>query len=137
MAEYYKTRTEKKSNIVSKPGIGKRTDCRFLVPNARIQLHKRMFLGFKKKIDYKVSVVNLSINGFQALSTEALCPNDEFDIILKVPKFSGTMPVRAKVIWCKLYKIKYNEPYYRIGFKFSKLTDEVKNQLKQLEPITG
>lgn len=96
-----------------------------------------MFLGFRKKINYKVSVVNLSINGFQALCTEALCPNDEFDIILKIPKFSNAMTVRAKVIWCKLYKIKHNEPYYRIGFQFLKLTNEVKQRLKQMESTTG
>lgn len=137
MSEYYKTRTQKKSDVVSKQGIGKRTDSRFLVPKAKIQLHKRIFLGLKKKLNYKVSIVNLSVNGLQVLSTEALCPNDEFNIILKIPKLTNTMTVRAKVIWCKLYKIKYNESYYRIGFKFLKLSPEIKNQLRQLESKTG
>ncbi len=131
MSNYYKTK--KKTSIVSKSGIGQRADNRFLAPNSLITLHKRNFLGLQKKMDYKISIVNLSIKGLQVLTTEPLIPGDQYNVTLSILRFPDPMTMRAKVIWSNLFKKEINENYYRAGFKFIKLSEEIKDNLIQLD----
>ncbi len=131
MSEYYKTKN--KTSVVSKSGIGKRADNRFLVPNSRITLYKRNFLGLQKKMDYKISIVNLSKKGLQVLTTESLIPGDLYNITLSLPQFPSSMTIKAKVIWSNLFKKELDGNYYRVGFKFIKLSQDIETNLEQVD----
>ena len=79
---------EKAINPISnKPPIGQRNDNRFQVVNLRVALNKSSFFSSKSK--HKASLVNLSINGLQILTTETLKPGNKYNVYLFVPSLDG------------------------------------------------
>ncbi len=96
-------------------------------------LNKLNFFGSKSKVGHKASLVNISINGLQVLSPEPLKEGATYNINLFAPSLSGTTNIKAKAMWCKIFKKDYTGSYYRVGFKFIKMDKGAENNLKKLE----
>ena len=79
------------------------------------------------------SLVNLSKSGLQLMISETLKAEDSYQINLYIPGFINPLIMKAKVVWCRPYKKFYDKTYYRAGFQFVKLTQEVRSTLKKLE----
>ncbi len=134
MSEYYKT--QKNAPTAPKTPIGQRTSIRFPITKAQINLSQRRLWGLLKDRAQTASLVNLSINGLQALITEPLNPGDTYNTHLFIPGFSNSMNMKTKVIWCKFFRKELNKTYYRVGFKFIKLSRKIENNLKKLESVS-
>lgn len=113
--------------------VGKRKDNRFSIHSTPLDLRQRKLLGLRKQ-ECKAALVNISEKGLQALSKVSLEMGELYDIDFFVPGANVTLNMRAKVVWSKFYKENTGRAYYRVGFKFIKLSGEVKQQLKKLNP---
>jgi hypothetical protein len=113
--------------------LGKRSHSRFEVANSIIVLSKSRLLGKKQQLSRNTSLVNLSIKGLQIITAAQLDPGEKYNINLFAPGLSCSMDIKAKVVWCKQSEKKAAEPYYRIGFKFMDMKEEVENTLNELE----
>jgi hypothetical protein len=128
---------EKAINPIShKPPIEQRNDNRFQVANSRIVLNRSNFFSSKSNMPHKASLVNLSISGMQILTTEKLEPGSKFNITLFAPSLAGSMNIKAKVIWSKIFRKEFTDTYYRVGFKFLKTNKEIEDNLKKLESFS-
>ncbi len=122
--------------ILHKPPIGQRNDNRFQVVNLRIALNKSSFFSSKSKVPHKASLVNLSINGLQILTTKTLKIGNKYNVDLFAPSLAGPMNIKAKVIWSKIFRREFTDTYYRVGFKFIKTDKEIEDNLKKLESFS-
>jgi c-di-GMP-binding flagellar brake protein YcgR len=122
--------------IPHKTPIGQRNDNRFQVTNSKIALNKSSFFSSKSKVPHKTSLVNLSINGLQILTTEILKPGSKYNITLFAPSLAGSMNIKAKAIWSKIFRKEFTVTYYRVGFKFINTNKEIEDDLKKLESFS-
>ncbi|MFO7558789.1 MAG: PilZ domain-containing protein [Desulfobacterales bacterium] len=113
--------------------VGKRKANRFSLHSTPLTLCRRKLLGLRKQ-EYKTALVNISEKGLQALSKVSLEMGELYDIDFFVPGANVTLNMRAKVVWTNFYRENTGRAYYRVGFKFVKLSEEVKQQLKKLNP---
>ncbi|MFP4039548.1 MAG: PilZ domain-containing protein [Desulfosudaceae bacterium] len=135
MSEYYKTCEAEPQSRQSKasPLVDMRQTRRFQLKNTRITLRKTGMLKFFQNAKNQASLVNLSKNGLQLLITETLKSNENYQINLYAPGFMNPLIMKARVIWCKPYKEFFDRTYYRVGFRFVKLDNEVAHHLRRLE----
>ena len=122
--------------ISHKPPIGQRNNNRFQVADSRIALNKSSFFSSKSKVPHKASLVNLSIGGLQILTTEILKPGNKYNITLSAPSIAGSMNIKTKVIWSKIFRKEFTVTYYRVGFKFIEANKEIEDDLKKLESFS-
>jgi hypothetical protein len=128
---------EKAINLISqKPALGRRNDNRFQVANSRIALNKSSFFSSKSKVPHKASLVNLCIGGLQIQTTEIFKPGYKYNITLFAPSLAGSMNIKAKVIWSKIFRKEFTGTYYRVGFKFINTNKEIEDDLKKLESFS-
>ena len=128
---------EKAINPIShKPPIGARNYNRFQVAKTIIALNKSSFFSLKSKVPHKVSLVNLSVNGLQILTTEIIKPGNKYNITLFAPSLADSININAKVIWSKIFRKEFTSTYYRVGFKFINTNKEIEDNLKKLESIS-
>ncbi|MEW6076795.1 MAG: PilZ domain-containing protein [Thermodesulfobacteriota bacterium] len=132
--EYYKTRPVQVETTVKQP-TGLRRSNRFQVTNASIKLRKSGMLQYLLNSNNHASLVNLSISGIQLMITQALKAEDNYQINLYTPAFINPVIMKAKVVWCRPYKKFFDKTYYRAGFQFVKISQEVTCELKRLEDI--
>ncbi len=133
MSEYYKTRAVKAEVAVKQP-TGMRKSNRFQLTNASIKLRKAGMLRFFLN-NNNASLVNLSISGIQLMISETLKSDDNYQINLYLPASINPLIMKAKVVWCRPYKKFFDRTYYRAGFQFVKLNQEVAGELKRLEEL--
>ncbi len=133
MSDYYKTSEAKTPAAGSQP-VGMRRERRFPLRNASIKLRKTGMLKYLMlNTNNQASLVNLSQSGLQLMISETLKKEDNYQINLYIQGFIDPLIIKAKVVWCRPYKKFYDKTYYRAGFQFFKLSDEVVANLKKLE----
>ncbi len=134
MSEFYKTREKVNKQPSKSEPVGMRRTRRFPVRNATLKLRKTGMLKFiLLHTGNDASLVNLSKSGLQLMISETLKANDNYQINLYIPGFINPLIMKAQVMWCRPYKKFYDKTYYRAGFKFVKLNQEVEGTLKKLE----
>lgn len=134
MSEYYKTREVIKAEPAKAQPVGMRKSRRFPLRNASIKLRKSGMLKYLMlNTNNDASLVNLSKCGLQLMISETLKADDSYQINLYVPGFINPLIMKARVMWCRPYKKFYDKTYYRAGFQFVKLSQEVTTNLKKLE----
>ncbi len=136
MSDYYKTRETKIKADEKKP-IGMREEYRFQLEDTSIKLRKTGMLSFFQNGDNQASLVNLSKSGLQLMLTETLKKNDNYQINLYAPGCINPLIMKARVIWCRPYKKFFDKTYYRVGFRFVKINEEVVKGLKKLEQLAS
>ena len=113
--------------------IDKRRDSRFQLINLIIALNKLNLFGAKSKTLHKASLVNISVNGMQLLTEERLKPGDKYSINVFAPSLNHSMDIKGKVIWREIYNNGSGSCYYRVGFEFIKVSEEVEHNLLRLD----
>ena len=112
-----------------------RRSSRYQLVDASIKLRKSGMLNFLLNTDNQASLVNISTTGLQLMITETLKANDQYQINLYVPGIVNPFIMKAQVMWCRPYKKFFDKTYYRAGFKFIKLNEEIVSGLKKIEKI--
>ena len=134
MSEYYKTREKITPQSTTKEPVGLRQTRRFPIRNATIKIRKTGMLKYiLLHTGNDASLVNLSKSGLQLMISETLKAEDNYQINLYIPGFINPLIMKARVVWCRPYKKFYDKTYYRAGFQFIKLSQEVRGTLKKLE----
>ena len=133
MSEYYKLSKPETEKVKTQP-VGKRKSTRFPIRNATIKIRKTGMLKYiLLNTNNQASLVNLSKSGLQLMIPETLKADDSYQINLYIPGFVNPLIMKAKVVWCRPYKKFYDKTYFRAGFHFVKLNDEIKTTLRKLE----
>ncbi len=116
---------------LSKEAFGKRKNKRFQCLNSTLQFDNTNLMDFFKQKQHKIAMVNLSTNGIQVVSDKPIKPGKVTKIKISVPWFKP-MRIKSKTVWCKVFKRKNGNNYYRVGLKFVNLDKQTENNLIKL-----
>ncbi|MDY6906331.1 MAG: PilZ domain-containing protein [Thermodesulfobacteriota bacterium] len=116
---------------------GNRQSVRFQVVNSRVKIRRSGIFQLLTNTQNRASLVNLSRKGLQVLLTESLRTEENYSVNLYVPGNMDPLIMKAKVVWCNVHKTMVDKTFYRAGFMFTKLSQDVDQHLQRLEAVAA